>query len=343
MINLRPISTWLALLGVLLLLVGGILLACRPQAAGLPAIGGTPLAAQGSQPATQISSTPTAVPASPMPLPTTPRTATAVRALQFDGEQAYDQVLAQVAMGPRPTGSEAGWETGDYIVEQLSRLGWSVETQEFVFQGVRGRNIIAKAGTGPLIILGAHYDTRPAADRDPDPNKRTQPILGANDGASGVAVLLELARVLDRDKLSNHVWLAFFDAEDRGRLEGWPFSVGAREMAQGLALRPQAVVVVDMIGDADQNIYYERNSDVELSTRLWAIAAKLGYQDYIIPESRHTIIDDHLPFIEQGIPAVDMIDFDYPYWHTLEDTADKVSALSLERVGRTLEVWLEGE
>lgn len=343
MINLRPISTWLAVLGVLLLLAGGILLACRPQAGGSPVLTGTPPAAQSPNPSTEVSSTATAIPASRTPLPTSAPATRVEQGLQFDGKQAYDRVLAQVAIGPRPTGSEAGWETGDYIVERLSRLGWSVETQEFVFQGVRGRNIIAKAGTGPLIILGAHYDTRPAADQDPDPNKRTQPILGANDGASGVAVLLELARVLDRDKLSNQVWLTFFDAEDRGRLEGWPFSVGAREMAQGLALRPQAVVVVDMIGDADQNIYYERNSDVELSTRLWAIAAKLGYQDYIIPESRHTIIDDHLPFIEQGIPAVDMIDFDYPYWHTVEDTADKVSALSLERVGRTLEVWLEGE
>jgi glutaminyl-peptide cyclotransferase len=349
MINFRLISTWLILLGILLLLAGGILLAARPPALGSPAITDTPLAVQSSKPRTQISAAtsmaPTAIPPSPTPrpLPTTTPTATAPRALQFDGERAYDQVLAQEAIGPRPTGSEAGWATGDYIVEQLNELGWSVQTQEFVFQGVRGRNIIATAGKGPLIILGAHYDTRPVADRDPDPNNRTQLILGANDGASGVAVLLELARVLNRDELANQVWLAFFDAEDRGRLEGWPFSVGAREMAQGLVLRPQAVVVVDMIGDADQNIYYERNSDMELSAQLWAIAAKLGYQEHIISEPRHTIIDDHLPFAEQGIPSVDMIDFDYPYWHTLADTADKVSPISLERVGRTLEVWLEGE
>jgi Zn-dependent M28 family amino/carboxypeptidase len=194
-----------------------------------------------------------------------------------------------------------------------------------------------------VVIIGAHYDTRPVADQDPNPDQRQQPILGANDGASGVAVLLELARVLEQEQLERQVWLAFFDAEDRGRLDGWPFSVGAREMAQNLVIRPQAVVVVDMIGDADQNIYYERNSDPELSAELWAIAGELGYSDSIIPQAKHTIIDDHLPFIEQGIPSVDMIDFDYPYWHTLEDTADKVSPTSLERVGRTLEVWLEGE
>jgi Zn-dependent M28 family amino/carboxypeptidase len=262
---------------------------------------------------------------------------------QFDGRRAYEYVLAQEAIGPRPTGSPAGWATGDYIIQQLEALGWTVETQEFVFQGVRGRNVIGKAGQGPVVIVGAHYDTRPAADMDPDPANRQQPILGANDGGSGVAVLLELARVLDRDKLDQQVWLAFFDAEDRGRLDGWPFSVGAREMAQSLVVKPQSVIVVDMIGDADQNIYYEGYSDPDLSARLWAIAAELGYSDYIIPESKHTIIDDHLPFKEQGIPAVDVIDFDYPYWHTLADTSDKVSPISLERVGRTLEVWLEGK
>jgi len=260
--------------------------------------------------------------------------------LRFDGQKAYAHVLAQVAIGPRPTGSPQGWATGDYIIEQLKALGWTVETQEFVFRGVKGRNVIGKAGRGPVVILGAHYDTRPVADQDPDPAKRQQPIRGADDGASGVAVLLELARVLNREALDREVWLAFFDAEDRGRLDGWPFSVGARQMAQTLTVKPQAVVVVDMVGDADQTIYYENNSDPELSARIWAVAAQLGYGDYIIAQPKYTIIDDHLPFKEQGIPAVDMIDFDYPYWHTLADTADKVSPISLERVGRTLETWL---
>jgi Zn-dependent M28 family amino/carboxypeptidase len=150
-----------------------------------------------------------------------------------------------------------------------------------------------------------------------------------------------MARVLEADKLKNEVWLAFFDAEDRGRLDGWPFSVGARQMAENLIVAPQAVVVVDMIGDADQNIYLEQNSTPALRRELWAVAGELGYQAYIIPELRHTIIDDHIPFLERGIPAIDIIDFDYPYWHTTADTADKVAPESLERVGRTLEVWLE--
>lgn len=293
-------------------------------------------------PTPRPTATATAAPTFTSP-PADPTEAGSSSTLSFDGDSAYQQVLAQVAIGPRPTGSEAGWATGDFIIEELEKLGWQAESQEFFFKGVRGRNIIGRreGGSGPVIILGAHYDTRPAADQDPVPSLRDEWIEGANDGASGVAVLLELARVLESKKLKNDVWLAFFDAEDRGRLEGWPFSVGARHMAENLTVNPQSVVVVDMVGDADQQLYYERNSTRALAEEIWAVAAELGYQDYFIPEPKHTIIDDHLPFLERLIPAVDIIDFDYPYWHTVEDTADKVSPDSLERVGRTLEVWLE--
>ncbi len=280
---------------------------------------------------------------SPAPLltPTTGDLTDSAAGLIFGGEKAYEHVLGQVAIGPRPAGSEAGWATGDFIISELAKLGWSAEAQEFVFKGVKGRNIISKKGAGPIIIIGAHYDTRPAADQDPNVELRNTWIEGGNDGASGVAVLLELARVLEPEKLKNEVWLIFFDAEDRGRLDGWPFSVGAQHAAESLTVTPQAVVVVDMIGDADQQLYYEHNSIAELSKEIWAVAAELGYEDAFIPEFRHTIIDDHLPFLERSIPAIDIIDFDYPAWHTVADTADKVSPQSLERVGRTLEVWLE--
>jgi len=260
---------------------------------------------------------------------------------RFSGEQAYQFVLEQVAFGPRPVGSEAGWRTGDYIIRQLEVTGWEVSTQEFTYKGVTGRNIIGKGGSGPVIILGAHYDTRPVADQDPDPARRSEPILGANDGASGVAVLLELARVLDQAALKREVWLTFFDAEDRGRLDGWPFSVGAMEMARRLTQVPEAMVLVDMVGDADQQIYFESNSHPDLAAEIWKVAKSLGYEKYFIPQLKYTIIDDHLPFVQRGIPAVDIIDFDYPYWHTVEDTADKVSPESLQRVGHTLQVWLE--
>jgi len=162
--------------------------------------------------------------------------------LLFDGERAYEHVLAQCELGPRPVGTDAGRKTAEYIMTKLSQLDWSVETQEFTYRGVSGRNVIGKLGKGSLVVLGAHYDTRSLADFDPV--NPTLPVPGANDGASGVAVLLELARTLDVDKAGTEVWLAFFDAEDQGNIDGWPFSVGASYMAQHLTVRPQAVVVV---------------------------------------------------------------------------------------------------
>lgn len=258
---------------------------------------------------------------------------------QFDGQKAYFHVLAQCNFGPRPVGSEENRRTADYIAAELGKLGWATEVQDFTYRGVNGRNVIGAQGSGSLIILGAHYDTRPIADRDLF--DRNRPVLGANDGASGVAVLLELARVLDLSKADIQVWLVFFDAEDHGNINGWPFSVGAAYMAQRLSVQPEAVIIVDMVGDSEQEIFWEQNSDEKLMRTLWAIAAELGYEKYFIPQYRYAIIDDHVPFRQLGLVAVDIIDFDYPYWHTTEDTLDKVSPESLQRVGRVLETWLE--
>ena len=260
---------------------------------------------------------------------------------EFDGQRAYRLVEDQVALGPRPTGSQASFQTGQLILQALEDAGWSSGVHEFTYLGAAGRNLIGTAGSGPVLLLGAHYDTRRQADRDPV--SPTEPVLGANDGASGVAVLLELARSLDPTSLRNEVWLVFFDAEDNGGLDGWDWIAGSRAFAAQLTEVPEAAVIVDMVGDSDQQIYIDRNSDAVLSADLWAIAAGLGYEQYFIPVPLYAMLDDHTPFAELGIPAVDIIDFDYPYWHTTQDTADKVSPGSLERVGRVLEVWLEGE
>ena len=280
--------------------------------------------------------------ASSTPEPTPAPTPTA-SAGKFDGQRALQHVIAQMAIGPRPAGSEAGRKTGDYIIAQLREQGWQVEEQEFVYRGVLGRNIMGKAGSGPVALIGAHYDTRRLADNDPDPALRTEPVPGANDGASGVAVLLELARVLNRERVKNEVWLTFFDAEDNGRLDGWEFIAGSQEMASRLTVRPEIVVIADMIGDRDQQIYKEQNSNPELTAKIWNIAARLGYDAAFLPTAKWAMLDDHTPFLQRGIPAVDLIDFDYPYWHTTQDTADKVAPESLERVGRVLQVLLEGE
>jgi glutaminyl-peptide cyclotransferase len=255
----------------------------------------------------------------------------------FDGERAYQYALDQCEIGPRPPGTEAGWATGDYIITQLEDSGWQVDTEEFEYRGVKLRNIVGKLGQGPLVVLGAHYDTRPVADRDRE--HANQPIMGGNDGASGVAVLLELAEVLAQRELEHEVWLAFFDGEDSGNLQGWPFCVGSSYMAEHLPVEPAYVIVVDMVGDTRQELYYEGNSDPALRDRLWDIAAELGYEEFV-REVRHSLVDDHLPFVNAGIPAVDIIDFDYPYWHTVEDTCDKLSGESLERVGRVLQEFL---
>ncbi len=257
----------------------------------------------------------------------------------FNAERAYADVQAQVDMGPRTPGSEGHAKVREWMREELESAGWIVEVHETERLGHPIYNIIAKrSDEEPQIILGAHYDTRFVADHDPDESKRNQPVPGANDGASGVAVLLELARTLPEDTPST--WLVFFDAEDNGRIEGWDWILGSRAFVEEIPVSPRAVVIVDMIGDADLNIHYEMNSNKEIQAEIWALAADLGYGDVFIPTEKHSMLDDHTPFLEQGIPAIDIIDFDYPYWHTTADTPDKVSAESLKAVGDTLWHWL---
>ena len=258
----------------------------------------------------------------------------------FDGQRAYADVHTQVGMGPRIPGSEGHARIQDWIQEELARAGWQLEIQESESLGHPIENLVASRNTEPpQIIIGAHYDTRMLADSDPDSANQSLPVPGANDGASGVAVLLELARTLPQDTVP--VWLVFFDAEDNGRLEGWDWILGSREFVRTNTVRPAAVIIVDMIGDADLNIYKDRSSNPDLTDAVWAVAKDLGHEDSFIPEYySSTITDDHTPFVEAGIPAIDIIDFNYPYWHTVEDTPDKVAAESLQAVGETLRTWI---
>ena len=263
---------------------------------------------------------------------------------EFDGQNAYNLVDYQVSLGPRFPGSEGHESVRSWIVEELQKANWQVEVIEHVINEKRIYNIIAyrqynSKSNQEWIILGAHYDTRLYADQDPDPSLRSAPVLGANDGASGVAVLLELARILP-DLPKSNIWLVFFDAEDNGRIPGWEWVMGSTAFVEDLHETPDKVVIVDMIGDKDQNIYIENSSDAELVTEIWDVAGDLGIETFI-PEGKYSILDDHTPFLNQGIPAVDIIDFDYPYWHTTEDTLDKVSATSLKNVGDVLLRWLE--
>ena len=229
-----------------------------------------------------------------------------------------------------------------WLEESLNKGGWDTEIQTGEMMNHPISNLIAKRGDGsPWVVLGAHYDTRMIADRDPNPQNWNSPVPGANDGASGVAVLLELAHQISKNS-PGQIWLVFFDAEDNGDIPGWDWILGSRYFVDNLETYPDAAIIVDMIGDADQNIYIERNSDFSLALQIWGQAAALGYADHFIPIPKFSLIDDHSPFLWAGIPAIDIIDFNYPFWHTVDDTADKVSADSLQVVGHTLLTWLNG-
>ncbi|MBK6646866.1 MAG: M28 family peptidase [Anaerolineales bacterium] len=192
----------------------------------------------------------------------------------FDGARAYEDIITQVQMGPRTPGSQGHAQIREWMRVELENAGWTVEVHESQRLGHPIYNIVAKRNAEPpQIILAAHYDTRFVADNDPDPAKQTEPVPGANDGASGVAVLLELARTLPDDTVP--VWLVFFDAEDNGRVDGWDWILGSRAFAEEIRVQPEAVVIVDMIGDANLNIHYEKNSDPIIRAEIWSIAAQL--------------------------------------------------------------------
>jgi glutaminyl-peptide cyclotransferase len=257
----------------------------------------------------------------------------------FDDQRAFRDLEYQLSLGPRTIGSEAHTKTIEYIRKELKGEGWKVEVQEITQEGRTIQNVIAKKGKGiPWIILGAHYDSRFFADRDPNPDNRKLPVPGANDGASGVAVLLEIGRALP-SRLDMQIWLVFFDAEDNGNITGWDWIMGSRAFVASLVGKPDAAVIVDMIGDANLDIYMEANSNIILKEKIWQQATDLGFVQFI-PKVKYPIIDDHTPFLQAGIPAVDIIDFDYEYYHTTSDTLDKVSAASLNAVGETVLDWL---
>ncbi len=259
---------------------------------------------------------------------------------EFNGQRAYQDVQTQHELGPRLPGTPAHTAIEGLVRQELQPYGWQIEVQAIEYRDHTARNIIARRGQGDSwVILGAHYDSRLRADAEKDPILAAQPVPGANDGASGVAVLLELGRTLPKD-LQKEIWLVFFDLEDQGNLPGWDWILGSTAFAEALQGQPTAVIIIDMIGDADLNIHKEKNSTPELNDQIWQTAADLGYAQQFQPNYKYRILDDHLPFLQKNIPAVDIIDFDYPYWHTLQDTPDKVSANSLEAVGRTLWTWL---
>jgi len=256
-----------------------------------------------------------------------------------------------VAFGPRIPNTDGHRRTGDWIRTHLERTADSVEVQAFAHVTVAGDTLRLRNFLGRFrpeqterILLLTHWDTRPRADQSANLGDQRRPVPGANDGASGVAVLLALADVLAAAPPAVGVDLLFVDGEDYGVFTGPDgrtgpdVLLGSRHYAASLAPArfPLYAVLLDMVGDADLRIAQEGYSAArapEVVTRVWEAARALEYGDVFEPVVRYTITDDHIPLLDRGVRAIDVIDYDYPWWHTVDDTPDKVSAASLQIVG----------
>lgn len=272
----------------------------------------------------------------------------------FDGQRAFDLLVQQVNLGPRIPDSEPSRQTQQLIAQKLQEAGAQVFRQEFTvtYRGTTYRmaNVLGvlKGHSDRKVLLCAHYDTRPVADQDPNPANRNKPIPGANDGASGVAVLLEIARILKTHQPPCTVVFAFFDGEDLGDVSDGGMFFGSKYFARnltvnGVNLRAEMGVLLDMVGDRDfrsTDETFSRQFAPQVVDGILKAAKVLGYSGLFFQPPAMSIMDDHLPLNEAGIPTADIIDFDYPYWHTLQDTPGKCNAQTLTIVGRTVLQWL---
>jgi glutaminyl-peptide cyclotransferase len=284
----------------------------------------------------------------------------------FDGQAALAYAKAQVDFGPRPPGSPAHDKAGDWIFAEMKKRTDSVSDQRWTQTTAKGlklplRNIFARFNPTATqrVLYITHWDTRPTADDDPNFGNKALPILGANDGASGVGLLVALGDVFKKTPPSVGVDLLFVDGEDWGGFD--PDSAGnypdALFGSQYFAshpppnYKPLFGVLFDMIGDADLQIYQEANSvqrAPEVVSRVWQTADSLGYRKYFITQVGLAITDDHVPFLNKGFHVIDVLDIQYGplppgynaatpptvnYHHTMQDTFDKISAKSLQVVG----------
>jgi len=261
----------------------------------------------------------------------------------FSGTRALADVRKLVAIGPRVAGTPGAAKARDYITDQLKAAGLAVQEQAFDASTPRGSvhmiNLLAVIpGIPPpeapsqvpvqRIIVAGHYDTKLFKEFT---------FVGANDGGSSAALLIELARALKPRTLPMDVELLFLDGEEAvGEWQGSDHTYGSRYYVQaakkaGALKTIGALVLVDMIGDKDLRIMKEANSTPWLTESVWGAASRLGRREFVGETT--TIEDDHLEFLEEGVPAVDIIDLDYPAWHRADDTMDKLSAASLQSVG----------
>ncbi len=249
-----------------------------------------------------------------------------------DPDRALAHLRAQCALGPRNPGSPGHAACKAYIIGALRQSGAQVDTFGFSYvppwseRAIWLTDIVGRFGSEATggILFGAHWDTRPRADRDPNPDRRGDPILGANDGASGVGLLLALAEGLSNQVLEKPVYLVFFDGEDLGR-EGHPeeYLIGSRHMAaEGLLPKVELAIIFDMVASESATIGLESTSRhlFPLWSRLVEEAMRAVGTDVFDLGPTPSLIDDHVPLIEAGLAALLVADFRDPYWHTHADT-----------------------
>lgn len=283
---------------------------------------------------------------------------------QFNADSAYQYVAEQVAFGPRVPNTEAHRATAAYLQQELQRHGATVQVQEANLRAydnttLQSYNIIGSFSpeNKSRVLLFAHWDSRPYADHDPNPANHRTPIDGANDGASGVGVLLEIARQIGEKQPETGVDIIFFDSEDYGMPDFYegedPNSLSWALGSQYWARRPHKPgyrarygILLDMVGGKDALFVHEGYSKHYASwlvDEVWSTADKLGYGRYFVQQEGGYITDDHLYVNQMGIPSIDIIQYDpttasgfYPYWHTLGDTLDKIDRETLKAVGQTV-------
>lgn len=283
--------------------------------------------------------------------------------VKFDSDSAFSYLKRQVDFGPRINNTQAHRLTGDYLEKELSRHGAKVVTQEMTlrsFDGVdlKARNIMGQYNpeASDRLLLLAHWDTRPWADEEKNEDDRKKPVDGANDGASGVGVLLEIARQLGISDPGRGVDILFVDAEDRGASgdeESW--ALGARYFAANPIIpgyAPKEAVLLDMVGGTGARFPQEYFSALYASgllSRVWRAAADAGYSSLFVTERGGGITDDHLQLINAGIPTIDVIDLRqsgsgfYPGWHTLDDNLEGIDRDVLKAVGQTMLQFIYGK
>jgi len=266
---------------------------------------------------------------------------------EFDGPSAFRYIEAQVAFGPRVPNTDAHAKAAAWLDSTIRARCDTLVVQKWDHVTAKGdtlhlTNFIARFNPGAekRILFLAHWDSRPTAD-SPTSTDSSKAVPGANDGGSGVALLLGVADALRKKPTTLGVDLLFDDGEDYGDFNAKPANdvlIGARYYAahQVPGPKPLYAVLWDLVADKDLQIYQEGNSLVgapEVVDRVWETAKDLGHSTYFIPSPKHNLIDDHLELQKVGIRAIDVVDFDYPAWHTTGDTIDKVSAASLQIVG----------